>query len=96
MAVRLTENTVIAEADISSERYRSFFRKAIVGFSPEIYCGAFQHWLNQNNCKMRKTYVINGDLIEKCSGVVFEFHQPDMEKLPDYINLLKEFYTRKK
>jgi len=230
MAVRLTENTVIAEADISSERYRSFFRKAIEGFSPEIYCGAFQHWLNQNNgktvkeaiesyhfmkepksiegklaekrfdivsnpdkafilaftkeiaglgydfgghigwgacwglymviyskvgvkskqvaarifirengivlrlffnnidkhskyietapehiksvftnahgvcscnpkkenCKMRKTYTINENLIEKCSGVVFEFHQPDMDKLPDYIDLFKEFYVSKK
>jgi hypothetical protein len=230
MAVKLTENTVIGEEDISSERYRSFFRKAIEGFSPELYCGAFQHWLNHNNgitvkeaiesyhfmkepksiegklaeerfdivskpdkafilafskeiaklgydfgghigwgacwgmymviyskvgvkskqvaarifirengivlrlffndidkhrkyienapehinvvftnthgacscnpkkenCKMRKTYTINGNLIEKCSGVVFEFHQPDMEKLPDYVNLLKEFYANKK
>ena len=230
MAIKLTENTVIGEDNISPERYRSFFRKAIEGFSPEIYCGAFQDWLNQNNgktvkeaiesylfmkepksmedklaegrfnivskpdkafilafskemaalgydfgghigwgacwglymviyskvgvkskqvaarifirengivlrlffnnidkhskyivnapehikcvftnvhgacscnpkkdhCKMRKTYTINGNLIEKCSGVVFEFHQPNMEKLPDYVGLMKEFYASKK
>jgi hypothetical protein len=44
---------------------------------------------------MRKIYVIDGRQIEKCSGVVFEFHQPNVEKLPDYMELLKEFYEKK-
>lgn len=43
-------------------------------------------------CKFRKTYTIDGKLIEKCNGVVFEFWQPTVEKLPDYINLLTAFY----
>ena len=51
MAVKLTENTVISEAAITTERYRAYFRKAIDGFSPEVYCGAFEYWLNLNNGK---------------------------------------------
>jgi hypothetical protein len=43
---------------------------------------------------MRKTYAINVKQTEKCSGVVFEFHQPDMTELPDYMGLLGEFYGR--
>jgi len=34
----------------------------------------------KENCRMRKTYAIDGDLIEKCSGVVFEFHQPNIAR----------------
>jgi hypothetical protein len=50
----------------------------------------------KENCNFRKTYTIDGRYIEKCSGVVFEFHQPDLEKLPDYMGLVKEFYAQKK
>ena len=229
MAVKLTENTVIGEASITTERYRAFFRKTIEGFSPEVHCGAFEYWLNLNNgktlkeaiesyrisepsksieerlteerfsivsepdknfilafsrensalgydygghigwgacwgrymviyskigvkskqvaarifirengivlrlffsniekharyienapehiksvfigthgdcncnpkkenCKMKKTYTIDGKQFEKCSGVVFEFHQPSMMKLPDYMGLLREFYEKR-
>ena len=228
--ITLTENTVIGDAPVSAEKYRSFFRNAIAGFSPEVFCGNFVNWLESNtgktlkdaieayqlmtkpkgmdemlseerfniisepdkafilafdseimelgydfggkigsgfcwgpymiiysktgvkskqvaarifireshivlrlffnnidkhsqyiedspehiksvftgahgdcscnpkkdNCNFRKTYSINSRQIEKCSGVVFEFQQPDMEKLPDYIALLKEFYKIKK
>jgi hypothetical protein len=228
MAIKLTEDTVIGEAAVTTERYRAFFRKAIEGFSPEVHCGAFEYWLNLNsgktlkeaiesyrlsepqksieerlteerfnivtapdktfilafsrgisalgydygghigwgacwgrymviysktgvkskqvaarifirdngivlrlffnnvdkhaqyienapehikavfigahgdcscspkkgNCKMRKTYAIDGKQIEKCSGVVFEFHEPNTTKLPDYMGLLAVFYGR--
>ena len=226
MPVKLTENTVIGESPVSPDKYRAFFKNAIEGFAPEVSCGAFEYWLNQNNgktlkeaiesyhlmkmpksieerlneerfniisepdksfiiafsreieglgydfggiigwgacwgpymviyskvgvkskqvaarifirenrivlrlflnnidkhtsyienapehiktvfvgthgncrcnpqkenCKMRKTYILDGKTIEKCSGVVFEFHQPTMAKLPDYMGLLREFY----
>jgi len=45
---------------------------------------------------MRKTYTIDGKQMEKCSGVVFEFYNPTMEKLGDYMGLLAEFYPAKK
>lgn len=45
-------------------------------------------------CSFRKTYTLGGKKIEKCSGVAFEFHNPKIEYLEDYINLLKEFYGK--
>jgi len=50
----------------------------------------------KENCRMRKTYTIDGKEIEKCSGIVFEFWNPTAEKLADYRNLLEEFYPVKK
>ncbi len=47
-------------------------------------------------CKMRKTYTIDGITYEKCSGVVFEFHNPTVEKISDYMALIREFYPTKK
>jgi len=44
-----------------------------------------------DNCKFRKDYEIDGQKIEKCNGFTFEFYNPSMEKLPEYINLFKEF-----
>ena len=50
----------------------------------------------KENCRMRKTYTIDDRQIEKCSGVVFEFWNPTVEKLVDYMDLLAEFYPVKK
>jgi hypothetical protein len=47
-------------------------------------------------CKFRKTYTIDNKFIEKCNGITFEFWQPDLEKLPEYMSLLKEFYPIRK
>lgn len=46
-------------------------------------------------CRFRKTYTLDGRLIEKCNGIVFEFHMPDVTKLPGYVGLLREFYKTK-
>lgn len=56
--------------------------------------GACQHCHNENGaaCKFRKTYTLDGRLIEKCNGVTFEFAEPDLTKLPAYVDLLEEFY----
>lgn len=60
--------------------------------------GDCHHCHNQKDgtCRFRKTYTLDGRLIEKCNGVTFEFHQPDVEKLSDYIALLMEFFPQKK
>jgi hypothetical protein len=47
-------------------------------------------------CKFRKTYTLNNRYIEKCNGVVFEYENPDTDKLPGYIALLEEFYPVRK
>lgn len=46
-------------------------------------------------CKFRKSYTLFGKIIDKCNGVVFEYHKPDLEKLTGYIDILKEFYIQK-
>ena len=48
-----------------------------------------------DNCKFRKDYEIDGRKIEKCNGTTFEFYDPKVEYLSDYINLFKEFYPSK-
>jgi hypothetical protein len=47
-------------------------------------------------CKFRKAYTLDNRFIEKCNGITFEFWEPSLKKLPDYINLLKEFYPVRK
>jgi len=41
-------------------------------------------------------YTIDGKTVQKCQHHTFYFDTPSMEKLPDYINLLSEFYPGKK
>lgn len=67
----------------------------------EVFCGGTgdcQHCHNEKDgsCRFRKTYTLDGRLIEKCNGIVFEFHDPGLEKLPDYISLFAEFYPQRK
>jgi len=47
-------------------------------------------------CNNRKIYTLDGQTYEKCNGMTFEFLRPNMEKLPDYVGLLKEFYVGNK
>lgn len=47
-------------------------------------------------CRFRKTYTIDGRLIEKCNGITFEFCNPGMDKIPDYIALFTEFFSNKR
>lgn len=61
--------------------------------------GKCDHCHNQRadgTCKFRKTYTIDGRLIEKCNGITFEFPNPTLEKMPDYLGLFSEFFPRKK
>jgi len=50
----------------------------------------------KENCRVRKTYTIDGNVVEKCGGEVFEFPNPTVETLGDYVDLLDAFYARKK
>jgi hypothetical protein len=47
-------------------------------------------------CRFRKSYTLDDNFIEKCNGITFEFWNPNLEKLPEYINLLEEFYPIRK
>ncbi len=48
------------------------------------------------NCKFRKSYTLEGRLIEKCNGETFEFHDPAAHDLNDYIGLFTEFFSQKR
>ena len=62
--------------------------------------GNCKHCENGNRakggCKFKKKYIIDGRDYEKCNGLVFEFRQFNLAKLPDYIGLFLEFYPTKK
>jgi hypothetical protein len=45
-------------------------------------------------CNYRKSYTIDDQLIDKCNGYVFEFYNPNHEKLSGYVNIMKEFYSK--
>jgi hypothetical protein len=49
----------------------------------------------KNDCRCRRVYSINGKQYKKCSGAVFEFHNPKTEYITDYMNIIKEFYSKK-
>lgn len=75
------------------ENSRSFIKEVFTGDH-----GNCHHCHNDKGgiCKFRKTYTIDNNDIEKCNGITFEFWEPNLEKLPDYMNLLKEFYPVRK
>lgn len=56
-------------------------------------CGQCEN--KKDKCNFRKTYVIDEREIQKCSGVTFEFFNPNITKLQDYVELIKEFYSKK-
>jgi hypothetical protein len=47
-------------------------------------------------CKFRKTYTLKDQFIEKCNGITFEFWNPSIDKISEYIGLLTEFYPVKR
>ncbi len=67
-----------------------YIRNVFIGDHGNCSCNP-----KKENCRMRKTYTIDNKRIEKCSGTVFEFWNPSVENLPDYVNLLLEFYPVK-
>jgi len=60
--------------------------------------GNCKHCHNDKNgvCRFRKTYTIDDRLIEKCNGITFEFSNPGIDKIPDYVALFTEFFSNKK
>jgi len=44
----------------------------------------------------RRTYTIDGKLIEQCMPKTYYIPHPEIQKLPDYIALFAEFYQGKK
>jgi predicted transcriptional regulator YdeE len=47
-------------------------------------------------CKIRKSYVLDGKTIEKCACAAYMFAPPSLEMLSEYMALFDEFYAGKK
>ena len=97
--IYITENGIVLRLFLHHvDQHRAYIENA-PGHIQEVFTGSHGNCScnpKKENCRMRKTYTINDNLMEKCSGVVFEFWKPTVEKLPDYMDLLKEFYAVKK
>lgn len=46
----------------------------------------------EGKCQFRKSYTLDNRRYDKCSGIVFEFEQPQRNLIEDYLGLLLEFY----
>lgn len=84
---------------IKIDKHREYIENA-QAFIKDVFTGGHgkcNHCRNDKGgtCKFRKTYTLDNNFIEKCNGVTFEFWEPNLEKLPDYINLLKEFHPQR-
>lgn len=82
------------------DRHRDFIENAPAHVK-EVFVGNYgdcQHCHNEKEgtCQFRKIYTLDNRFIEKCNGFTFEFHDPTIEKIPDYMALFTEFYGKKK
>lgn len=82
------------------DKHRAYIENS-KSFIKEVFTGRHadcKHCHNDKGgvCKFRKEYTIDDRHYEKCNGITFEFSDPNLEKLPDYIDLLNEFYRVKK
>lgn len=81
------------------DQHRSYLEQAPSAIQ-EVFvgdAGNCQHCHNEKGgvCKFRKSYTLNHRLIEKCNGITFEFHNPSVNQLRDYMALFAEFYPNK-
>ena len=95
--IYIRENSIVLRLFLNQiDKHREYIEKS-KDFIKDVFINDFgrcKHCRDekQENCKFRKSYHLDDELIEKCNGVTFEFWEPNLNKLPDYINLLKEFF----
>ena len=99
--IYIRENSIILRLFLNKiDKHREYIENAS-SFIKEVFSGQHgdcSHCHNDKGgmCKFRKTYTLENNYIEKCNGITFEFREPNLEKLPGYMNLLKEFYPKGK
>ena len=81
------------------DKHRQYIEKAS-SYIKDVFVGNYancKHCHNEKEgiCKFKKTYTIDDRLIEKCNGITFEFHNPNINRIPDYIALFTEFYPNR-
>lgn len=99
--IYIRENSLVLRLFLNGvDQHRGFIEGAPV-FIKEVFTGDHgrcQHCHNEKDgkCRFRKSYTVDGVLIEKCNGFTFEFHEPTLEKLPQYLALFTEFFPARK
>jgi hypothetical protein len=99
--IYMRESSIVLRLYLNKiDGHRAYIESA-ESFIKEVFTGKHADCKRCHNdkggiCKFRKEYTIDGRHYEKCNGITFEFSDPNLEKLPDYMNLLKEFYRTKK
>ena len=98
--IYIKENSIVLRLFLNNiDEHREYIENS-QNFIKEVFTGEHgncHHCHNDKNgtCRFRKTYTLENKYIEKCNGITFEFLEPSLEKLPEYIRLLKEFYPIK-
>jgi hypothetical protein len=92
------ENSIVLRLFFNNiDKHREYIENAPAyikePFTKESGYGVCNHC--NKDCRMRKIYTIGGKQFEKCSGAVFEFHDPKIEYINEYMDILKEFYDKK-
>jgi hypothetical protein len=82
------------------DKHRPFIENA-PAYIKEVFTGPYGDCKRCHNdkggaCQFRKSYTLEGRLIEKCNGSTFEFRDPSLEKMADYVALFTEFFPRRK
>ena len=99
--IYIRDNGIVLRMYFSNiDKHRRFIEES-PDFIKEVFIGTHgqcTHCHNEKDgkCKFRKSYTIHDQYIEKCNGIIFEFWNPNEEKIEDYINLFTEFYPSKK
>jgi hypothetical protein len=95
----IRDNEIVLKLILSDvEKHSSYIENAAAHIK-DVFTGEHGDCAACNSrieaCRMRKIYTIDGMQKVKCSEKIFLFQQPAIEKLPDYIDLLAEFYPNK-
>jgi hypothetical protein len=82
------------------DAHREYIEKAPAHIK-DVFVGDYGNCKHCHNekagvCKFRKTYTLEDRVIDKCNGNTFEFPNPRVQEIHDYINLFTEFYPKKK
>lgn len=99
--IYIRESSIVLRLFLNQlDKHREYIEKS-KGFIKEAFTGEHGKCVHCHNdkggiCKFRKAYTLENRYIEKCNGITFEFWEPDLDKMPDYIELLKEFYPGRK
>lgn len=100
---RVYARVYIRESDIvlrlflnQIDKHRNFIEKTPAHIK-DVFTGPrgdCEHCHNEKGgmCRFRKTYTLEGRLIDKCNGIVFEFFEPHVSRLGDYTMLFTEFF----